>query len=137
MAALSKMADRTVQTDRGQDYRQVWSLLRDFYLTQLATNTQSGLSGLVSLAAASWAPEDAALVGAIYETASLPGPQALVHTALGGVQTLSAVAEANCEDSKVARVVRDGLLHTLSYERWSDPHDDPRQISSKAVPKSK
>ena len=137
MAALSKMADRTVQTHQGQNYRQVWSSLRDFYLAQLERNTQGGLSGLVSLAAASWAPEDAALVGAIYETASLSGPQALVHTALGGVQTLSAVAEANHAHSKVARVVRGGLLHTLSYERWSDPHDDPRQLSPKPVAKSK
>jgi len=137
MAALSKVADRTVRTDQGQDYRQVWTLLRDFYLAQLETNTHGALSGLVSLAAASWAPEDTALVGAIYEAASLSGPQPLVHTALGGVHTLSAAAEANHEDSKVARIVRDGLLHTLSYERWSDPHDDPRQDSPKLVAKAK
>ena len=125
--ALSKIADRTVRTDPGQDYRHVWAALREFYLAQLQTNAQRGISGLVSLAAAAWAPDDSALVGAIYDTASLSGPQALVHTALGGVQTLSAVAEATRGGSKVTRIVRNGLLHTLSFERWSDPRDDPRQ----------
>jgi hypothetical protein len=118
---------RTVRTDQGQDHRHVWAALREFYLAQLQTNAQRGISGLVSLAAAAWAPDDSALVGAIYDTASLSGPQALVHTALGGVQTLSAVAEATRGGSKVTRIVRNGLLHTLSYERWSDPRDDPRQ----------
>ena len=114
MTALGNLADRTVRSENSQD-NPVWTSLRDFYIAQLQTNTQRGISGLVILAAAPWAPYDPALVSTIYETASLSGPQALVHTALGGVQTLSTVAEAtNAASSKVMRVVRGGLLHTLS-----------------------
>ena len=103
---------------------------------ETSTEKDSALSGLVTLAAAPWAREDASLVEAIYSIASQSRPQSLVHTALAGVQALSTAASKakhssereEKEESKVMRVVRDSLLHELSFQRWSDPLDDVRQM---------
>jgi hypothetical protein len=138
LAATSRVADRSVH---GSEHYAVWAALRDFYLSRLeeeetSTEKDSALSGLVTLAAAPWAREDAPLVEAIYSIASQSRPQSLVHTALAGVQALSTAASKakhssereEKEESKVMRVVRDSLLHELSFQRWSDPLDDVRQM---------